>query len=241
MEIVFLGTRGYIDIRTRRHYRHTSTMILHNGKKIMIDCGLDWAKKVFKLKPDVIFITHAHPDHAWGLKEGSPCPVYATQDSWNVMKKFKINQEQKKTVSFRKPINLFGIIIEPFEVIHSIRAPAGGYKITQGKKSFFIVPDLVWIKDRKSALSGIEFYIGDGATINRPMIRKKADQLFGHTTVSAQLTWCKKEKVPLMIITHCGSEIVKADGRKIRAKIDKLAKERTVKVKVAYDGMKIDL
>src|SRR5882724_7632161 len=95
MKITFLGTRGYIDARTRRHYRHTSTMIAYKGKRVMIDCGLDWAKKVFMVKPDAIVITHAHPDHAWGLKNGSPCPVYATQESWDVMRNFAIEKTQK--------------------------------------------------------------------------------------------------------------------------------------------------
>lgn len=241
MKIIFLGTRGYIDIRTARHYRHTSTLLINQGKKIMIDCGIDWSKKVFQIKPDAIFITHAHPDHSWGLKEGSPCPVYATPVSWDVMNKFKIKKENRIRIKFRQPIKLFGITIEPFEVIHSILAPAVGYRISQNRKAFFLVPDLVWIKERKEAFSGINFYIGDGATINRPMIRKKNNELFGHTTISAQMTWCKKEKVPLMIITHCGSEIVKNDGRKIRAKINKLANERGIKAKVAYDGMVLKL
>ena len=34
----------------------------------MIDCGLDWLGKFEKLQPDAIVLTHAHPDHAWGLK-----------------------------------------------------------------------------------------------------------------------------------------------------------------------------
>ena len=72
MKITFLGTRGYIDASTRRHKRHASTMITYRGKRIMIDCGIDWTKKVWQLHPDAIVITHAHPDHAWGLKNGSP-------------------------------------------------------------------------------------------------------------------------------------------------------------------------
>lgn len=44
MQITFLGTRGYIDSRTRKHYRHTSTLIEYRGKRVMIDCGLDWTK-----------------------------------------------------------------------------------------------------------------------------------------------------------------------------------------------------
>ena len=33
MKITFLGTRGNIDAKTRRHFRHTSTLIFYRGQK----------------------------------------------------------------------------------------------------------------------------------------------------------------------------------------------------------------
>jgi phosphoribosyl 1,2-cyclic phosphodiesterase len=238
MKITFLGTRGYIDVRTKLHYMHTSTLFSYRNKNVMVDCGQDWLKKVWKIKPDAIVITHAHPDHCWGLKEGSPCPVYATKESWEVMKKFKIEKKFRKLIKLRKPVNICGIKFEAFEVIHSILAPAVGHRVNN---QFFIVPDVVYIQERHKAFKNIKFYIGDGATIVRSMVRKKDKNLFGHTPVRTQLTWCKKEKVPLMIVTHCGTEITAGDPKKINAKIKKLAKEKGVKVKVAHDGMKIKI
>ena len=63
MKITFLGTRGYIDIKSRRHKRHTSTLIEYKGKRVMIDCGLDWHDKVWGLHPDATGPQHrfAHP------------------------------------------------------------------------------------------------------------------------------------------------------------------------------------
>jgi phosphoribosyl 1,2-cyclic phosphodiesterase len=237
MKITFLGTRGFIDVRTRRHYRHASTMISYKNKRVMIDCGLDWQKKVWDIKPDAIIITHAHPDHCWGLKKGSPCPVYATKESWELMKKFPIPDAQRFLVLPRKKIKINGITFETFPVIHSIIAPGVGYRITAGKKAIFCVHDLIYIHDRAAALKDIKLYIGDGATIKRPMVRRRDDQLFGHTTIKGQLVWCKKEHVPEMIITHCGSQIVGHDGRKIRKIINTMSKEYGVPATIAYDGM----
>lgn len=241
MKIIFLGTRGYIDIKTRRHFRHTSTMIVYRGKRVMIDCGLDWAKKVFSINPDAIVITHAHPDHAFGLKNGSPCPVYATQESWDVMANFAITNKQKHLMLPYVATPILGIIFQTFPVAHSIRAPGVGYRITAGKHTIFCVHDLVYIYERKKALHNIDLYIGDGASIKRPLVRQKDNILFGHAPISTQFTWCQKEGVGHAVITHCGTQIVNADGRIIKAKIHALAKERGIRAYIAHDGMEIIL
>ena len=49
----------------------------------MLDCGADWLGRVVRLRPSAIVLTHAHPDHAAGLTDGAPCPVYATAETWD--------------------------------------------------------------------------------------------------------------------------------------------------------------
>ena len=237
MKITFLGTRGYIDIRTKRHYRHTSTLISYKGKRVMIDCGLDWLGKIDQIKPHAIILTHAHPDHAWGLKEGAPCPVYATKASWNVkeLKKFPI--KEKIIIKNRQKIDICGITFEVFNEIHSLLCPGVGYRITAGKAIIYYAGDLIAINQRHAALKNVRLYIGDGATIVRPMVRRKDDKLFGHTTIRAQLGWCKKAKIPRAIITHCGTQIVAAKAKVVEEKINELGKERGIKASIAHDGM----
>ena len=62
---------------------HTSLLVCWRRKRVMVDCGDDWLGKAARLRPDAIAITHAHPDHAGGLKYGAPCPVFATRESWS--------------------------------------------------------------------------------------------------------------------------------------------------------------
>lgn len=238
LKLTFLGTRGYIDARTRRHWRHASMLITHKKMRIMIDCGIDWKKKVYDINPDAILITHAHPDHAWGLKHGAPCPVYATKESWEVLKNYPVD---KRLVQPKKPFRLGDITFTSFPVIHSIRCPAVGYRITMGKTTLFYVPDLIDIIDRHRALKGVQLYIGDGATINHPIVRRKGDVLFGHTTIRAQLGWCQQEKIPQALFSHCGSQIVEGDGRVLGALVRKLGFEREVSASIAHDGMVIEL
>jgi phosphoribosyl 1,2-cyclic phosphodiesterase len=235
MKIVFLGTRGEIEARTRRHRRHTSMLVAYHGRRVMIDCGLDWIRDVWKIRPHAIVITHAHPDHAWGLRDGAPCPVYATRQSWKDMADYPVHE--RHTIKHRSPLTIEGIRFEAYPVEHSTRCPAVGYRVTAGKVTIFYVPDLVYIRDRKPALQGAAVYIGDGATLARPLVRRRGERLIGHVPVRTQLTWCEKVGVPEAIITHCGSQIVEGDERAVTARLREWGKERGIKVSLAHDGM----
>jgi phosphoribosyl 1,2-cyclic phosphodiesterase len=239
MKLTFLGTRGEIEKRTRRHRMHTSLMVSYRAADVMIDCGLDWLGKFERLHPSAIALTHAHPDHAWGLRNGAPCPVYAPQKTWETLTRCRV--EDRQLIKERTPTKICGITFEAFEVEHSILAPAVGYRVSAGRACIFYVPDLVFIHDRTAALKNVQAYIGDGATVTRSFIRRRGKTLIGHSPVRTQLTWCQKEGVPRAIITHCGSQIVTGDERKLFAKLCAMAADRSVEVRIAYDGMKLEL
>ena len=239
MTLTFLGTRGEIEARTRRHRMHTSLLVSYRAAHVMIDCGLDWLGKFERLRPSAIVLTHAHPDHASGLRHGSPCPVHAPQKTWQTLQNCTI--QDRHLIKERTPTKICGITFEAFPVEHSILAPAVGYRISAGRALIFYAPDLVFIHERAEALEGVQIYIGDGATITRTFVRRRGKALIGHSPVRTQLTWCQKEGVPRAIITHCGSEIVNGDEREIAAKLRGIATERGVEVRIAYDGMKVKL
>lgn len=73
IELTFLGTRGELKIRSRRHRHHSSLLAHHGDTYTMIDCGADWLGRLRAIAPTAILLTHAHPDHAAGLIEGAPC------------------------------------------------------------------------------------------------------------------------------------------------------------------------
>ncbi len=239
MVLTFLGTRGEIEAKSRRHRRHSSLLLTYLGRKVMVDCGEDWEGRLEDIGPHAIVITHAHPDHAWGLRKGSPCPVYATREAWEAMKDYPI--EEREIISRREPLQIEGMTFEAFGVEHSTRAPAVGYRVSAGEVDFFYVPDVVYIEDRSEALRGAKLYVGDGATMSRSMVRKRGEHLIGHTPVRTQLTWCRKEGVPEAVFTHCGSGIVKGDERTLGAQLRAWARERGVEARIAHDGMEMVL
>jgi len=122
VKLTFLGTRGEIDARTRRHRMHTSLLVSYRSANVIIDCGLDWLGKLKRVSPRAIVLTHAHPDHAWGLKQGAPCAVYPIKD--------------RHVIKERKPTKICGITFDAFPVEHSILSPAVGYRVSAGRVHF---------------------------------------------------------------------------------------------------------
>ena len=238
MRLTFLGTRGYIDARTRRHRMHSALLVAHRGARVVVDCGEDWSGRLGRLRPDAVVLTHAHPDHVGGLRHGSPCPVFATVEAWRGMARFAIARSDRRVIEPRRRRRIAGIAFEAFPVIHSIRAPAVGYRIGAGGVRLFYVPDVLRIPDRMAALGGAALYIGDGASIVRPIARRRGGTRFGHAPVRAQLAWCRAEGLGHAIFTHCGSQIV-AGGARSEARITLLGRACGVEAAVAHDGMVI--
>jgi ribonuclease BN (tRNA processing enzyme) len=242
-KLTFLGTRGYIKPSSKQHRMETSLLITYKRQRIMIDCGESWESKFTALSPHHIILTHAHEDHAFGLKGGTPCPVWGTRETWKKIAHFPIEKDKRHILKRNVPTKIGGVTFIAYSVIHSHLAPAVGFRIQIEKTIFFYVPDVAWIPRRCRALNGALFYIGDGATITRNMIRKTKDtgEIFGHATIKEQLRWCQTCKVTKMIITHCGSDIVAHPEREVKKKIQALAEKQGIEVEIAYDGMELNL
>lgn len=238
MKITFLGTRANIDVRSRAHKRHSSLLVETGRGRIMLDCGADWIDGVHHIAPDAILITHAHPDHAAGLSAGAPCPVYATGETQRLLAHYPV--KTWRTVTTARASNICGVRVRTFPVVHSLLAPAVAFRVESPGKAVLYCPDVVSILDAEAALKGVSLYIGDGSSIVRPLVRRRGDALFGHTTIRAQIGWCAKAGVPAAIFTHCGQAILK-DPRPAAARVAAMAREKGVRARIARDGMRLAL
>ena len=239
MKLTFLGTRGEIQARTREHRMHSSALVTDRRCRIMIDCGRDWLKRVTKMRLSAIFLTHAHSDHADGLKNGAPCEVFATAETWEKLRNFGIRS--RSVVPPHEPIKIGELTFQAFPVEHSLRAPAVGYRLASNNSSVFYVPDVASIPELEQVLSGVSVYIGDGATVRRSLIRQRAGALIGHAPITVQLQWCKQENVPRAFFTHCGSQIVNAGPKATAEEIRTLGHRLSIDAQIAHDGLEIAL
>jgi len=237
IELTFLGTRGEIAASTRLHRRHSALLIRYKNARIMLDCGADWLGRLHAVAPTAIVLTHAHRDHAGGLADGAPCPVYATRQTLRLLRRFPIRD--CRTISVRQTTTIGGVTFKAYPVQHSIRAPSVGYRVSAGTECFFYLPDVAKLPNPAKALDGVNIYIGDGATLRRPILRRRNGALIGHAPIATQLVWCGKGNVQKAVFTHCGSPIVRGDFRALNAMVRGLGREHGIEARLARDGDRI--
>jgi ribonuclease BN (tRNA processing enzyme) len=227
--LVFLGTKGEIEESTPEHKYHSSLLITSNGAKLLIDCGELRKYSLDEIRPDAILITHAHPDHYVWLNEDikTDIPVYLTQETLDYGKFSPSNARQiEPGKEFETgPFKCFA-----YRVIHSIRCPAVGYKISITGRTLIYNSDLVDIVDKEKVLEGVDYYIGDGSAIRANLVRRRGDHLFGHTRILTQIHWCQKHNINHIIFTHLGKETIERE-EEFRAEHPEAV--------LAYDGMEL--
>ncbi|ABA89953.1 metal-dependent hydrolase, beta-lactamase superfamily [Syntrophotalea carbinolica DSM 2380] len=238
MQLTFHGTLSSIANGNTRHARQSLLEIAYGGRRLLIDCGRDWLGGLPIIDPVALLLTHAHDDHSGGLACGAPCPVYAAASTWEKIADFPLHQ--KVCVPLQQPFYIAGIRIEAFALQHSPRAPAVGYRIQAGRSVVFYCPDVARIPSQRQALQGVQLYIGDGAAYRQSLLRVEDGRLCGHAPLSAQLQWCAEAKIPRMLATHCGAEII-ANENQITRQLQTRAHRLGIQAGIAHDGMLLKL
>lgn len=235
MILKFLGSKANVEEYSNKppHKYHSSLLIEYKKFKLLIDHGTMSKKTIGEINPNAVLITHAHPDHyIWALKdEKTKIPVYASKETIDYG---KAKPRNFKIIKAGKKFKLGNFIIFPFRVLHSIRCPGIGFRISTGKKVIIYTGDLVDIVNKDKIMKNADYYIGDGSSIRANLVRKKGSKLFGHARIATQINWCKKYNIPEnhIIFTHLGKETI-ANEKQFR----KINPE----IRFAYDEMKLKL
>jgi phosphoribosyl 1,2-cyclic phosphodiesterase len=217
---------------------HSALLLECAGRRLLLDAGETWRGHLRRLHPDWIAITHAHPDHAFALAEGTDTPVYVSAESFELLKRYPVRTFRVFEAGDLLRPGPFRI--RPYDVVHSLRAPAVGFRVHASQTTIVYNPDLISIPEEARVLRGVDLYIGDGASLTRPIIRRHGTALFGHTTVKAQLEWCRRNGVPRAYITHCGKGLVQMKPLELRRRVTALAGPM-VRATIAHDGLAVQV
>jgi phosphoribosyl 1,2-cyclic phosphodiesterase len=237
MRIRFLGTRANIPIRTAEHFMHSALLVEHADGRIMIDCGADWLG-CHPPAIDAILLTHAHPDHAGGLRDGAACPVYAAPATWGSF--HGRVQLDRRLLLPRQLTHLSGLEVSTIPVQHSLRAPTVALRIRSGSTSWVYAPDILFFPDLE-VLRGAHLYIGDGASLRRAIVRGRGERAVGHACVDEQLSWCSSQDVPRAIFTHCGQSIVRRNPLDAARLVRELGQVHGIDASIACDNDEVRL
>jgi len=233
MIITFLGTKGNIEESSAKHKNVSSILLYHRPHRILIDLGKDY--DTLPENVTEILITHAHPDHSYGLKQKQiNVPVYVNK--FTNKKLSKTNYPFRRKIFWKKPFFIGEIKVTPVPVLHSIKAPTTGFIFETRNRKVAYFPDVLQIP-KLEILRGVDVYIGDGTTIARDLVRVKNNKKFGHASIRTQLQWLKSQGVKRAIFTHFGKWAL--DKRIVRQAFQQLSEEFGIKVHEAYDGYRI--
>ena len=239
MKLTFAGTRGCIEARSPRHARHSALRVATGERSLWLDCGLDWLEEVSTLEADAILLTHAHPDHALGLQDGAPCPVYATAETWNRLAGLAVTRIGR--ILPARAAWFCRLKIEVCPILHSLRAPAVALRISDDQSTIFYAPDIAGLAEPERSLTGVDLYIGDGAAFDESLLRHEEGRLCGHAPIAQQLDWCRAAGVPRVLFTHCGEAIVTGDEDEMQARVRALGVQHGIEAAIAWDGLDVVL
>lgn len=240
MRLRFFGTKGYVEAKSRSHSGHSAFTVEAAGFRLLCDFGENRKGRLAAIAPDAIFVSHGHPDHAWGLAEGASIPVLASEATHRLLAEYPIPRrvilEPEQSV-FSGPFRLTA-----FPVVHSIRCPGIAARIETPEGTLVYSGDVVAFEGAgasERALAGADVYVGDGSTLTASLVRRHpSGVLVGHTTVRAQLAWLARAGVSRAIFSHFGEEPIGMGDRPLAAALKEIgaAKAPDCRVFAARDG-----
>ncbi len=238
----FYGTKGYVEEESPSHRGHSAFTVEAGGFRLLCDFGQNRKGMLGKIRPDAIFISHAHPDHAWGLKEGTDVPVYASAVTHEILRDLPIGN--RVVLKPGTPRSEGPFRIAAFPVVHSVRCPCVAARIVAGRFTLVYSGDVISFENPDAALVGADLYVGDGSTLKGSLVRRHASgTLIGHTTIRAQLGWLARAGVPRAVFSHFGKGPIEMGRPALTESLRRLAAEKAAgcEVRAARDGMSLEL
>jgi len=242
VNIRFYGTKGYVEESSKAHAGHSAFVLEDGGFRLLCDFGDNRRGLLTKIRPDAIFVSHAHPDHGWGLWEGTDVPVHASAVTHALLRELPLTN--RVTLAPEEPVEIGPFRLSAHPVIHSVRCPCIGARIESGGLTLVYSGDIVAFENPDAALAGADVYIGDGSTLRGALVRRHpGGALIGHTTVRAQLGWLSRFGVIRAVFSHFGKGPIEMGQLALAEALEELASEKPpgCSVTAAHDGLELEI
>jgi ribonuclease BN (tRNA processing enzyme) len=230
MQLEILGTRGEIEESAPWHRRHSGVLV---DGRLLLDLG---EKEYLDRHPELVAITHLHPDHAFFVIEdaATDIPIYAPEEYHHHGIQVQVLPEE---------LSMRGYIIRPLPTHHSKLVRSAAMVVSDSSHTICYTGDIIWLnKEYHRFLEGLDLVITDGSYIRKGgMVRKDKEtgRLYGHNGIP-DLIHLFAEFTDRILFVHFGGWFFR-DISGAREKIRALGEERGVEARVTRDGEKLDL
>ncbi|HSQ97879.1 MAG TPA: MBL fold metallo-hydrolase [Rickettsiales bacterium] len=232
-----------IDNNNTKNIRLRSSFYLQdNDDNLLVECGPDIRQQTIKYNIkdfDNIFISHGHTDHMigiWELEEvvslyKRNLKIHGNEQTTNIIKErfpwmFDNTETENgsiilKTIKPLEKIKIGSFEILPMNFKHGNHFTSMGFRY----KNFAFSPDLNEIpQENDEHLQNLDLWLLECNDL-------EYDPKYGHTYLQQAINFIEKYKPKNAILTHIGVEI----------DYDKISKILPYNVKLAYDGMEIEI
>jgi len=229
MKIEVLGTRGEIEETAPRHSRHSGLLV---DGRLLFDLG---EREFLDTKPERVFITHLHPDHAFFVRKPGPIGVaaYAPERRSGV----------PELRVFPGKMSYRGYSIRAIPVHHSLKVKSLAYLVEKGGRRFLYTGDMFWINKEYHPLFGrLDLVVTEASFLRRGgMIRRDraTGTAYGHAGVPNLVELFAKFTGHILLV-HFGAWFYE-DARAARRAVAALGRQHGVDVRIGYDGYGLDL
>lgn len=216
-------------------------MVETEGKRIIIDCGPDFRQQMLReaiRSIDAILITHAHKDHLSGLDDvrafnyflQQPVDIYASREVQQAIKrefsyafvedKYPGVPEINLHLIGNRLFNISGLPVLPVKALHFKDHYVFGYRIG----------DLTYITDAMEIPEKEMKKIEGSRVIVINALRKKKH--YSHFNLQEAVAILEKLKPEQGFLTHISDQM---------GCYEEMEKELPTFIKLAYDGLKVEL